>query len=105
MSLLTLYRNNDNSIFWPSMSLSDDGTFVTDAEVVATLKDADGVPVPGAANIVLTYIAGSNGDYVGHVGPDVGLTVGAPYTLVYVASSGLNDARITAQVQVLERDT
>ena len=62
-----IYIGNDNLIQIVALKDVKTGQFVNSAVLKATLKDSAGVDVPGAINLPLDYIVGSNGDYTGQL--------------------------------------
>lgn len=102
--IVTLFKQNDNSIVWDEMQDAS-GNFLNSATVTMTLKDSNSNPVTGATNVPLTYVSGSNGRYQGAISSNVGLVVGASYTLELTAFQGDKDAFRKLTVQVLERTT
>lgn len=102
--IVTLYRMNDNIVTWDFMEDSL-GNFINNATVTMTLNDADGDAVTGVENLPMAYVTGSNGRYQGAISSNIGLTVGAAYTLEITAYSGDADGYRTLTVQVLDRTT
>jgi hypothetical protein len=60
-----LYPGNDNVLTLTGLSDLLTGQFQNGAVVTATLYDQFSNPVPGASNIVMNYVAASNGNYQG----------------------------------------
>lgn len=87
--MLTLYIGCDLLIEWNPLKNVYDDTFVNDATVTFTLKDADGDPVAGATNIAMLYVGHSNGRYNGTLQSTVSLVDGATYYLEVTATSGV----------------
>jgi hypothetical protein len=103
-NVITFLVSNDNTVSWNGMENSR-GEFMNSATATFTIKDEDGVAVTNAENIVMSYIAGSNGRYEGVSTSNIGLVVGAPYTLEITAYQGNDDAFRKLTVQVLDRTT
>ena len=63
----------DNSVKIIGLTDNDDGTYVNDATVTGNLyHESDLVtPVDNGSDITLSYIAGSDGGYLGHIPDDV----------------------------------
>ena len=72
-NLIVLCPLNQNIIQVTGMEITPVGppppspAYINDATGLATLYDPNGNPVASAANIVLTYVPGSNGDYTGMI--------------------------------------
>lgn len=62
---ITLNPNNDEVLELDGLSDIITGFFQDTATVSATLYDQTGAPVPGATNISMAYIPGTNGNYRG----------------------------------------
>jgi len=88
---LPLYINSDNLIQLDALRLAADGTYVNDATVTFTLKDADEAVMTGANTVSMPYVAGSNGRYQGTIQSTVSLAVGAKYYLEVTGTSGENN--------------
>lgn len=66
---------------------AETGVFINDADVEVTLKDPDGVNVPGVSwPLELPNVGGSNGDYSQTTDPISGLVEGTIYTAEFVAT-------------------
>lgn len=104
--MITLYKDNDNTLFWKNMDQASDGSWVTGATVTATLyNNATGsaVAVTGATGISLTYVSGSNATYVGYIPSTASLVVGDDQTLVFTATYSGHTAVINEPAQVVTR--
>ena len=103
---LTLFRFNDNTVFWDFMDLASDGSYVNNATVTMTLKNASDVNVTGAVDLAMTYVTGSNGQYQGvipyNLGWDAVAPAGSGYHLV-ITATGTQHAKRTLDVTVSER--
>ena len=87
---LPLYVNSDNLLQLKKLKLAADDSYVNDATVTFTLKDADEDVVAGASAISMPYVASSNGWYQGTLQSTVSLTGGHKYILEIDAVSGEN---------------
>lgn len=83
----SLWIGNDMELRLHGFKDSDD-VYVNDATVTATVKDSDGVDVPGAVGIVLSYVSGSNGNYEGVLPDTVALVAGSKYMIHYTGTRG-----------------
>lgn len=86
--LLKLCVDSDNLIEWDEMKDVYDDTYVNDATVTFTLKDADGDAVADAEDIPMPYVGNSNGKYNGTLQSTVVLVDGDTYYLEISATSG-----------------
>lgn len=86
--VMPMYKDADNLVVWDRMIDLYDNTFVNDATVVFTLKDADHVAVTGASAIAMPYVGNSNGKYAGVLDASVDLVIGTRYFLEITATSG-----------------
>ena len=86
---LPLYISSDNLLQLDALKLAADDSYVNDATVTFTLKDADEAVVTGADTISMPYVASSNGRYQGTLQSTVSLE-GAKYYLEITATSGEN---------------
>lgn len=104
--MITLYQSCNNLIE-ESITGAADGSFITTATVVMTLKDATNTPVSGVNGLSLSYVSGSNCLFQGFIPASVSLTVGATYTLVItitIASTLVDTRNIPVQVQVRQEN-
>lgn len=85
---LTIFVNSDNCITWDAMKNVKTDTFVNNATVTATLKDADEVDVTDAVDIPMPYVAASDGKYQGTLQQTVTLIVGRFYFWRLTATVG-----------------
>ena len=103
---LTIFRFNNNTVFWEFMDLASDGSYVNDATVTMTLKDADDANVTGAVALTMPYVTGSNGQYQGVIPYNLDWNAVAPagsgYHLV-ITATGTQHALRTLDVTVSER--
>ena len=75
-----VWLETDNVIRVRGLKDEVSGSYINDAVITATLYDSSDVEVPGAANISIPYVAGTDGDYAGEIPSTVSLTEGASYT-------------------------
>ncbi len=87
---LPLYVNSDNLIQLDALTLAADDSYVNDATVTFTLKDADEAVVSGASAISMGYVEDSDGKYQGTLQSTVSLSAGLKYLLDMTATSGSN---------------
>ena len=89
------YAEN-NLVGWDGLKNELTNQFVNDATVTAQLQTTDGTPIGSA--VTCSYIASSNGTYIGVLGKAVtaGLTVGTTYQIVYSVNS--NDGQRTVEM-------
>lgn len=99
-----LHIGEDNLIEWDEMKNSADDTYVNDASVSFTLKNADDSVVAGASNVSMPYIASSNGKYQGTLEDSVILTRGTRYYLEITATGSIDGFRRIACVAVYHED-
>ena len=89
MSMDNVYLNTDDCIRVRGLKDCVTEEYINDAVITATLYDADDVVVPGAVDISIPYITGTDGDYAGEIPHTVALTEGAYYTVqVTITGSG-----------------
>jgi len=83
------YLNTDNVIRVRNLKDVVTGAYINDAVITATVYTSAGVVVPGAQNISLVYVTGTDGDYAGEIPNTVTLTAGAEYyALLSITGSG-----------------
>ena len=106
--VLTIYRFNDNTVFWEFMDRASDSEYVSDALVRMTLKDPNDVDVPNAVDVDMDYVTNSNGQYQGVIPYDLDwdtvAPVGTGYHLV-ITATGTQHAKRTLDVTVSERNS
>lgn len=85
----TLYADNDNAIEVNGL-MDETNAYQNSATIQVTLQDANGVNLTGQAwPLLLDYVAGSKGDYIGVINYGVNLTPGVSMTiLVDIVSEG-----------------
>ena len=91
MATATLYVSNDNNVLLQGYILASTSAPVTDALPSFTVYYENGLtPIPALANVTMSYVAGSNGNYCGLIPGTANLTVGSSYYIV-VSFSNYND--------------
>ncbi len=71
--MIALFIDSDNLVEWDELTNLATATYINDATMTFTLKDADGVAVSGAAGVSMSYVAASNGKYQGVIESTVDL--------------------------------
>jgi hypothetical protein len=103
---LTLYQLNDMFIEIDGLADGlDPGTFYNAATVIATLKDRDGVDVPGCIGVTLSYLPASNGNYRGIVDDPFDPPAGGGYTLILDTDQGGIKGHFEIKAEVKVRRT
>lgn len=82
-----IFTENDNDVVLQGMRLASSQSFISDATLEFTLKDAGGSPVTGATSVTMDFQSGSNGEYRGSFAETVSLTEGAQYTVEMTSSN------------------
>ncbi|MDX8513529.1 hypothetical protein [Mesorhizobium captivum] len=86
-----VYVGNTNIIELTGLKSAVEGTYVNDADVTVTVKDADGNAVAGQTwPAAMTYVAASNGNYRGILEDDLALVDGTTYFAHIDADAGAN---------------
>ncbi|KQU77706.1 hypothetical protein ASD12_18065 [Mesorhizobium sp. Root102] len=86
-----VYVDNTNLIEVVGLKSAIEGSFVNDADVSVTVKDAEGTNVSGQTwPATLTYVTASEGNYRGIIEDDVALTAGTTYYAHIDANAGAN---------------
>ena len=80
----------------------DKRVYQNTATVTVTLKDANGVDVPGAESLTMTYDGGGKGVYEVVLEDTLNLSLGASYKAIVVAVSNGMQRRFVANVVVIE---
>jgi hypothetical protein len=96
-----IHIGEDNVVEWLRLRNNITEAYVNTATVRATLKDSTGEIIAGAWAVVLSYVAGSNGDYRGTISAAAtsGLTDGGTYYLEVTATgdgTGFRRMQVTA---------
>ena len=98
MSLDNIYLTTDNCIRYRGLKDCVADTYINNAVITATLYDSNDVVVPGAEDVSIAYVAGTDGDYAGEIPYTVTLTEDAYYTIVVtITGSGY---RTTVKVKL-----
>jgi hypothetical protein len=87
---LSLFVDSDNLIRLDALKLAADDSYVNDATVTFTLKDAGEATVPNVAAVSMPYVLASDGRYQGTLQSTVSLALGGKYFLEVTATSGAN---------------
>lgn len=98
---------NTNTLFLEGLHEADrtsDEDFVTDAEVSATLLDADGEEIAGQTwPVTLDYVADSEGDYTASLSADLDVDEDDEGTIVVDFTSGSKTGRIERPCRFIKR--
>lgn len=100
-----IYMNADTEIIWDKMTDEKDGTYINDATVTYTVSSTPYPTVTAVSNGTgsLSYVAASNGKYVGAVAHNASLTRDQTYYLQLTATSqnryGFREIECVAGVQ------
>ena len=70
---MILFKNSDIIIEWDGLKSVRSGNYINGAAMTFTIKDTDGAALVGAVNVVMSYIAGSDGKYQGTLESTVAL--------------------------------
>ena len=89
MSVHVLPIGSDDLVEVAGLKRHADDTWVNDATVTVTLTDEGGGPIPGAIDVAMSHVAGSDGKYQGTLPYTVtaGLVQGKSYWLWVLAVS------------------
>lgn len=87
---LPIYVDSDNLFRLDALRLAADDSYVNDATVTFTLKDANETDVTNAVAVAMAWVTDSNGRYQGTLQSTVSLRVGLQYFLEVTATSGEN---------------
>lgn len=94
--MTTLFIENDNTVTVTGLKNTASSSFVNDATVTFTLKDTSGTVVSGQTfPSTLSYVAGSDGDYLVTLQQSLDLDEGDAYVGTVTAVSGTLDAKWT----------
>lgn len=99
---------DDNTAQVKATGLKDEGTgtfFDNTAQVTATLYDSQGNTVQGCINVVMSYVANSNGDFTGRVDQAFSPPLGGGYRLHVTATQGSAQGNWKIPVEVQTRAT
>ena len=81
---MIFYVENDNDIVIDGFRKANPHGYKNDAEFQFTLRDENGAAVSGASSVALSYVASSNGKYVGVLPGTVSIVDGQEYELTIV---------------------
>lgn len=88
---MTAFIANTNVLDLIGLKDEIDGTFINDADVSVTIKDADGNEVTGQTwPATMTYVAASDGNYRAFVSEEVEFVHRAKHTAIIDADGGEN---------------
>jgi hypothetical protein len=91
MTVLCVFVGNTNEIELLGLKSEIEETFIDDAAVTVTVKDADGNSIAGQSwPATLTFVDGSEGDYRGTLEHDLDLEAGEEYVAHVDANAGAN---------------
>jgi|LWDU01.1.fsa_nt_gi hypothetical protein len=94
--MTTLYIENDSTVSVTNLKNTTTSAFVNNATVTFTLKDTAGTTVTGQTfPATMTYVAGSDGDYLVTLQQSLSLVENTGYVGVVTAVSGTLDAKWT----------
>lgn len=104
---LYLTRQNSKTIILSGLTLLDDNGAATPqnaASLFATILTKEFVPVPGYENISMTFISGSQGNYLMHVDGSFSLEDGLYFLQINGTSNGAT-LNIVKKCVVLDRSS
>jgi hypothetical protein len=104
--MTTLFIDNDSTVSVTNLKNTTSDSFVNNATVTFTLQDTAGATVsgqPGGFPAAMTYISGSNGDYLITLQQSLALTEATSYVGVITAVSGTLDAKWTINFTAKKR--
>lgn len=97
-----IFKGQDNLVRWDCMKLASTGSFVNDATVTFTLKNAAGTAITGADTISMTT-QNQSGRYDGTLESTVDIDIGTKYFIEITATrgddKGFRRFKVTAQYQ------
>ena len=82
------YLSTDNAVWLLGLQDAVTGEHVNDATITGNLYDDAGEVVANGANISLSYVSDSDGDYLGHIPDDAAMTEGSRYRFRCVVVAG-----------------
>ena len=95
MTTAVAYVGNTNSILLSGLKDELANTWINDATVTFTIKDATGTPLEGVSwPLSMSYIAASNGNYAGYLTHSMGLLNGKKYTALIDADGSTSDTEL-----------
>jgi len=88
---MTAFVANTNVLDLTGLKNEIAGSYINDAVVTVTIKDADGVNISGAIwPMPMAYVSASNGDYRAFLASTLPFIAKAKYTAFIEASGGTN---------------
>lgn len=105
MSRIVLKRGNDQVVALLGLRTTDQPpTYLNDAVVKATLHDSKGQPIPAHSDVLMPYVAGSEGRYEWNIEADdtMVLPKGTEYQLVLTAKQDELNYRVVHMVSVVD---
>lgn len=80
-ALAVAYKDNTNNLLLSGLKSSAEDIYLNNYEITVTVKDAAGAAVAGETwPLLMTYIEGSNGDYITAISYLVQFVAGDRYT-------------------------
>lgn len=88
---LTIWVGNDTPIKVIGLRESVNGALQNNLTTVSvSIRDDDGVALSPAVNVTMSFISGSDGDYLGTIPYTASLTAGKNYKIFVEANAGAN---------------
>ena len=105
-SKLIMYQDNTQNITLNGLQPSSGGLiFENNATMSGTLVDQYSNPIPGCTNVIMSNVVGSNGTYVGAVGPSFSPDVGGGYRLIVDADTAYAHLHLEIPVEIQPRSS
>ena len=104
-SVVIMYQDNTQTISVNGLQPASGGTFENSATISGTMVDQYSNPVPGCTNVLLPYVPGSNGLYVGSVGPSFSPAVGGGYRLIIDGDTSYAHLHLEIPVEIQPRSS
>ena len=82
------YLSTDNAVWVRGLTDAVTGGYVNDATITGNLYNENDEIVANGADISLSYVADSDGDYLGHIPDNAAMTEGERYRFRCVVVSG-----------------
>jgi hypothetical protein len=102
---MIIWIDNDNNIRLKELTLDDTGNYINTATVSVTLTTVAGSQVPGMSwPHPMSYVAGSNGTYLGVLEETLVMTKGATYIAVVDVTDGSSVGKFKKKVIAYERE-
>lgn len=93
MAASIAYVGNTNDLELTGLKSESEDIFLNNVTITVTVNDAAGSPVTGENwPITMTYIAGSDGNYVVGLSYELAIIAGAKYTAIIDADASDTDA-------------